>query len=427
MNSLRSRSSVHFVDEFDEPYHRRRPPSRSRHSSVEEVVASRPRSYSRCRRPVYVDGAADTQTDDARWHPSSAEEHFEPSMSVGEKGSGSSKPLEDSTASGYRRSPSSASVKVLPPTAAEVSNLNDRARITFADYSYEVDFQFPSPPPVLFSVPVHRQRRSLSPLHIPTTPIPRNSRHDDRGRPHIEVYSPAHNSNEGSTPIHQQAFYERSMYSSDPLSHPESNQDPGTPRTSITSSVPRPVAPETATMTADDPNHPDHLAYLLSSAQIVPSSDRKGSAGAQEDHTGRMAYHSQTVTPRCNNCPSYCEYVKAGLIVLNSDGGVEEAQRFETEVDPSTANRLASNEDDNFEDVDQEFYYHERLPGYKSSVHDIFNEAELEQVYYETQLDYEAEGKAHIENLRRHKAMQDHEAVSQWQGSRAFQTADDCV
>ena len=408
----RSRSSVHFIDEIDEPHHRHTSRSPSRHSSVEEVIASRPRSYSRRHRPIYLDGAADTQPNDARCNLGGGEETGDSTNK--EEYTGSPEPLGNYKASRCRRSPSSAFVNVQTPVtfkeahlalksslsasttssnvshlaqyakdsqdhnrssdkteatsdAADSSNLNDRARVAFADYGYEIDSQFPSPPSVNFAVPAHRQPQSLSPLRIPILHVSRKFLHDAHDLRDMGICSPIHSSKREFYTGPRQSSYDCLFHDIDPFSSQESNQDPETPPTSLTSSMQRPAAIEPVTITADDPGHPDHFAYLLSSAQIVPTSDPKRDKEPQQEKVGQPSYESQSVTPLKSRDPTCYEYAMAGSTVSSLDGRVEEAERSsETEVNLVTADSVASIIEDSAEKVNEEIYYHERSPWCKN-------------------------------------------------------------
>ena len=257
LNRARSRSSVHFVDELEEPHYRRRPRTLSRHSSEEEIIESRPRSDSRRRRrrrPVYFDGAADTQRDGISADRACSKEEVQNTAGNGGK-MGIAHPMQGPMKSVCRRSSSIASKEFSPPittnqaqlavnsspsasrassyashyarfekrsqpldspsngsfmplNVSEAWRLTDRARVAFADPGYEVDSQFPSPPSVTFAVPVTRPSRSPSPLHVRTAPVPTNTRYSERVRRHTEPFNPAYSNDGVFTAVPRQTSYE---------------------------------------------------------------------------------------------------------------------------------------------------------------------------------------------------------------------------
>lgn len=152
------------------------------------------------------------------------------------------------------------------------------------------------------------------------------------------------------TPRERRRRYRKS--SNDPKSDFEAHKFPPTPPYRYL---------RQSSMTPDHPDHPDHLVYLLSSAQITPSADRSSYQQTPPKRSSRSGYDTPPETPREARPPSSFSHATAGGI----GHGLSEyyAQQEDLRAEP------------------------------------------------ETEIDYEAEGRAWMKRLRREKAARDREAA----------------
>lgn len=454
----RSRSSVHFVDEHEGKYYHRRPRSSSRHSSVEGTMGSRPRSYSRRRRrPLYCDGADDTQTDGNNADRDNAKEELKNTRSHGEN-EDRADPLQRAMKSGTRRTTSGAADQllsnsmlgqtclpaVLSRSASDVFSagnvhagvgkqsqgvngrcrdfqpslsadhtrkLPDRARVGFVDPGYDVDSQLPSPP-VSFAVPALRSTSTPSPLPFRTMPFPKmRTRESVRSRRYTEPPSPAYSNDGVFTAVPRQGSYERVPHNSEPLSPADSNQDSKQSLISIAPIISKLTRVDVSAATADSPDHPDHLAYLLSTAQIAHSPERKVYGGVQENMDERMSYTTPVLDSFEDCVPSCHEYTKSGSFFSSLDRGSEVARSCKAGFRVSTAEEPASSMDKISSHSNKDFYCEEDPLGRSNAMHDIFDRNELDHMYYGTQVDYQVEGRAHMQARQERRSLQEKEAV----------------
>lgn len=290
----------------------------------------------------------------------------------------------------------------IPNPCSDLANspdFNNRARTAFEDYSYDVDSQFPSPPPVNYAVPTHYQSGSLSPLRLPPRSLSKISSCRDLSSCRIRKYSPTFDSNrESTTAICQnrgQHIPDRSL-SSDAKN---SIECPDNPPTSVTSSEYKPRTPEATITTANNPEHPDHLAYLLSTAHIAPHFDHESFEGLRSNSFNEIP----TVWTHDHD-QSYSDYDNASPNIINFDGGIEEPEEsYRPKKDLGIANHWANSSDDITEKAANPSFSQAHEKRQRALLRDIFDESELEQKYYEKAIDYEAEGKAYMENIRRRR------------------------
>ena len=153
-----------------------------------------------------------------------------------------------------------------PSSRVSLNGNNDQADRThsFNEYGYEVDSQFPSPPHVTFA-------RLSYPGSLPLEPLATQA---------PALFGPEQDADTWS-PTYAEEPTATNMFPSD-------NQ-------SITTSL-----------MPDDPSHPDHLAYLLSTAQITPVDDDVDQYEYTEKHYERQgrARTPSYDAPRAPDTPS---------------------------------------------------------------------------------------------------------------------------
>ena len=449
---------MRFVDELERPYHGHRRRRLSRYSSKEEIVVSTPssRGYSHGRRPVYYDGPADAQSDDLR-RTTLKEEEGDVSVNSRGKESRSKESLEVSQMSKPSRNthptsitsdshatrnmiksapillaksssrPFSAMLHSFPTLdglyerpngrsdATDTCRLNNRGLVASEDYGYEVDSQFPSPPLVHFAVPVHQRSQSLSPLRLPPRPRSRMPAQRDLCSNRAAEYKPEYVSDGPSTAVSGPGSSGIVLDSAASFDARESAWYPDTPPTSVTSSEHKTATLEVPSTTAEDPEHPDHLAYLLSTTHIAPCPDHGNNAGTKQHSAENLSSESSSTIWHPNRDRSYSDYDNASINTINLDGGTEEPRAPPHTHPIHGEGRLWTRKDN---DSDENIARPQRSRGPKNGsgiyLSDIFDEAKLEQKFYDTGIDYEAEGKAYMESVRRQRQqmqMEGHETA----------------
>ena len=293
-------------------------------------------------------------------------------------------------------------------------DLNDKARIAFEDYSYELDSQFPSPPPVNLAIPLHRQSRSLSPLRLPPKPLSRIQSRRDLASPHFQTYRPSYSSYEDSTAVPVQKFYGPIVDSKTSLSAQCRILYPDTPPTSVTSSEYKRATPDMAWTVAGDPsqpNHPDHLAFLLSTVRITPASVYENKLGLQEHNTRNLSNESLPTVLHHNRNQSYSDHDDiASVHTISLDGAIDETgDSDEAHIDHAKTHPWSDSNDEGISYPYQA--HHPQAPDHGKStfLRDIFDGSELERKYCDTAVDYESEGRAYMEGLIRQRKISRHQ------------------
>lgn len=440
----RTRSSVHFVDHLEEPRYHRRPRSLIRHSSVEILESRTPHtSRLRRRRPLYYDGAADTQIngiysdlDGAKEEEANAADCVE-TIAVPAKSPKPTTPDEPISlfTANHTHSPAElsrstsrfssneghhAQVKKQSPrfdghsdklhissSGPKTSRLTDRVRVAFADPGYEVDSQIPSPPSVTYAAPILRPSRTLSPLYVYDIRSPGKTYSIGCGCCHTEPLSPAYSDAGDSSPVScRKMSYERVRPNSEPLSPPDTDQDPGYPFTSYASATP---GPTDVTSMVDNPDHPDHLAFLLSTAQLSQDPEQENFRKTHREEDERVNSATSFVSRSPDSEPCYYEHTKIGSLVSNLDGGSNVDDPSKGSFETPTPEKFADRRNRPVEYSDEDFYPHGRSLGRRNAMHDISDANESEDRYHETQVDYEAEGRAHMQALGKSSATQEQE------------------
>ena len=436
---------MHFVDELEIPRYNRRPRSLSRHSSVEAVIESRPRSYSRRRRPLYYDGATDSRIDGIKTIQFEAMDEI-PSAQLDKRSAGEAGPLQRPVTSEDRHTTSGTPREYLAPKTIDrttllaeaprcVSNdsyarighaglggkhytlnghtktpassqnigqnwrLIERARAAFSEPAYEVDPQFPSPPPVTFAVPVPRSTRTTSALPVHAkSPRPVGTRPRRRTHQYSEPLSPAYSNGGLFTAVPRQAWHSCIHQSSRPLSPPDSNEENEVSPASLVSPGQILSCDQAAAKIAENPNHPDHLAYLLSTAQLSDSAAPEAYPEVANEHQKR-----QSVSPDNDQIPEYHKYTAPGSTIPSLAQSSEALDLrnqagFEFSADDASPggsiSDLLVHPSENSDSLKEDHTLRR-----SNALRDIFDSDDLEERYYESQVDYQAEGRAHIEAL----------------------------
>ena len=383
---------------------------------MEAVLESRPRSYSRRRRHLYYDGAAESQKDSTYADDDAAEEQARSGRGHGQvkdiaapsaqpmtlesrciKNRSSNESLTLSPFGQYQvsaKSSISGSNKFLPKygdarleqqhfdlnghsqnrilssSGASSRGPTGRARAVSAQPGYEVDSQYPSAPSVTYASP-SPQFTSISPslsertISPPSDYVPQHQR-----RCYSEPLSPAC-SNDGVTNAnaHQNSF-EGVSYNSQLPTPPYSYRH-------VNKSSLSPIPPESkrneikvSKPMIDSPNHPDHLAYLLSQARFSenPRLQRYGdSQGTDDEQLSSM-----------------------GSVVNDYDAGNPHSY---TSSKPCSLMSY----------LDEGYPRKPRTRGSRNPMRDMFDSDELEMKFNETQADFLAEEMAHMQVTKKRK------------------------
>ena len=175
------------------------------------------------------------------------------------------------------------------------------------------------------------------------------------------------------------------------------------------------------TMTPENSDHPDHIAYMLSTAQITPSHDRPG---VYEYANKSRAYGAQSydtppltpVTPMHNRGPRYCQHGPshsyANYQHAQSHGHASPSAYYGTAFVSMEARGMDGQADEAGEEADEEFHYGDRRAGAPADDINAISKVGAERdMFGKTPADYAAEGRAWMEQREREKAQAAPEAM----------------
>lgn len=124
-----------------------------------------------------------------------------------------------------------------------------------------------------------------------------------------------------------------------------------------------------------------------------------------------MSYTTPVLDPFEDCVPSCHEYTKSGSFFSGLDRGSEVARSCKAGFRVSTAEEPASSMDKISSHSNKDFYCEEDPLGRSNAMHDIFDRNELDHMYYGTQVDYQVEGRAHMQARQERRSLQEKEAV----------------